>query len=420
MRGQTIAEKILSKAAVKRVYAGDIVNCQPDLAMATDGSFPMAIDYLAQMEPSTMRPMFPERIILALDHYDSSSGPKALALQEKAKAYAREFDLTLFDAGEGVGHQLMLESGRIRPGMLVVGADSHSTTYSALNCFATGIGSSDLAGILLCGALWLRVPETIKVQLKGVLNKGVSGKDVALSLAKCFENGGANYFALEFHGDGLAQLHMKDRIVISNMAVEYGAKAAIFQFDEITNAWLLANNTAGCKAVTPDTDAHYSRDITIDLGDVVPQLALPHSVDNVIAADSADSIKVDTVYVGTCTAGRYEDFYDVFKILKKNGGPSPHVKLIITPASQAVYLQLKASGVLDEFVQYGALLQPPGCGSCCGTAGYRPRDGEVIISTANRNFKGRMGNAQCFIYLASPQTCAQVACTGYINKRASQ
>ncbi|TCT06392.1 3-isopropylmalate dehydratase large subunit [Paralcaligenes ureilyticus] len=420
MRGQTIAEKILSRAAVKEVYAGDIVNCQPDLAMATDGSFPMAIDYLAQMEPGTMRPMFPQRIILALDHYDNSSGPKALALQGKARAYAREFGLTLFDAGEGVGHQLMLESGRIRPGMLVVGADSHSTTYSALNCFATGIGSSDLAGILLCGALWLRVPETIKVEFSGLLNKGVSGKDIALCLAKRFENGGANYFALEFHGGGLAQLPMNDRIVISNMAVEYGAKAAMFQFDEITGAWLRANKTYDCQAVTPDGDARYSKTITVDLSGIVPQLACPHSVDNVVPADEVDTLRVDTVYIGTCTAGRYEDFYDVFKILKENGGPSPHVQLIVTPASQMVYEQLKASGVLDEFVRYGALLQPPGCGSCCGTAGYRPRDGEVIISTANRNFKGRMGNANCFIYLASPQTCAQVACTGFINKGALQ
>ena len=414
--GRTIAEKILSRAAARKVYAGDIINCEPDLAMATDGSFPMAIDYLAQMDPGTMRPMFPERIVLALDHYDNSSGSKALALQDKARAYAKEFGLTLFDVGDGVGHQLMLESGRIRPGMLIVGADSHSTTYSALNCFATGIGSSDLAGILLCGALWLRVPETIKVELNGVLKKGVSGKDVALCLARRFENGGANYFALEFHGDSITQLGMNDRIVISNMAVEYGAKTALFQFDDVTEAWLLANKTRDFQAIAPDPDAHYSKVITIDLGSIAPQLACPHSVDNVIPADQADHIKVDTVYVGTCTAGRYEDFYDVFKVIKKNGGLSPHIKLIITPASRAVHQQLKASGVLDEFVRYGATLQPPGCGSCCGTAGYRPKDGEVIISTANRNFKGRMGNANCFIYLASPETCAQVACTGYIKR----
>lgn len=413
MGGQTIAEKILSMAAAKRAYAGDVVVCQPDLAMATDGSFPMAIDYLAQMEPDSMKPAFPEKIVLALDHYDKSSGPKALALQDRARAYAKEFGLVLYDTGEGVGHQLMLESGRILPGMLIVGADSHATTYSALNCFSTGIGSSDLAGILLCGSMWLRVPETVKIVFEGALKKGVSGKDVALSLAKLFDGGKANYLALEFHGDGLGRLSMEDRIVISNMAVEYGAKSAIFPFDEASEAW--APGGAG-RAVRPDADARYAESITVDLGQVVAQIARPHSVGNVLPLDEAGNIKVDTVYIGTCTAGRYDDFLSVFNIIKRNGGLSPHIRLVLTPASLAVQKRLEAEGILDQFVRYGAMLQPPGCGSCCGTAGYRPGDGEVVVSTANRNFKGRMGNANAEIYLASPETCASVACSGYMTK----
>jgi 3-isopropylmalate/(R)-2-methylmalate dehydratase large subunit len=414
MAGRTIAEKILARAAGKPVRAGELAICEPDVAMGTDGSIPMALDYLESMRPGAA-PRHPHRLVFALDHYGPASGDKALALQARARAYGRRHGILIHETGTGIGHQLILESGLARPGLLMVGADSHSTSYGAVNAFATGIGSSDLAGVMLCGQIWLKVPATIRVELHGALRGGVSAKDVALRLARDLGSDGAAYQVLEFTGPGVAALDMDDRIVLSNMSVEVGAKAGIFPCDAVTARWLQARGAAPSPPVRADDDARYVRALTLLLDDVVPQVALPHRVDNVVDAGKVPSTRVDMVYLGTCTGGRAKDYAEALAEIRRGGGIAAGVRVIVTPASLAVQQELERDGTLDAFKALGAELQPPGCGSCCGTCGTVPGAGQNVVSTANRNFKGRMGNAQAAIYLASPRLCGTAAATGRIG-----
>jgi 3-isopropylmalate/(R)-2-methylmalate dehydratase large subunit len=413
----TISEKILSRAAGHAVRAGDLAICVPDFAMGTDGSVPMALDYLAQMEPADRGPARPERLLFALDHYGPPSGEKALALQAGVREYARRHGVALVEVGAGIGHQIVLESGAALPGQLSVGADSHAVSYGAVNAFATGIGSSDLAGVMLCGQLWLKVPQTVRVAFHGGLRDGVSAKDLALFLARTLRADGAAYRALEFCGSGVATLDMDDRIVLSNMSVEMGAKAGIFPFDDVTASWLASRARADYEAVSADADATYGGNIELDLGSIVPQVALPHRVDHVVDLAGAPRTKVDLVYLGTCTGGRAKDYREALAVLREGGGIAPGVQLVITPASELVRSELDRSGVLEEFAAMGAQIQPPGCGSCCGTCGIVPADGKNVVSTANRNFKGRMGNDKSSIFLASPRACATAATTGWIGDK---
>ncbi len=416
MNGKTIAEKILSRAAGKSVRAGEIAICMPDLAMGTDGSIPMALDYLAAMRPGAA-PYAPERLVFALDHYGAVSGAKAQALQERARAYALAHGVNLVEVGDGIGHQCILESGAARPGRLMVGADSHSTSYGAANAFATGIGSSDLAGVMLCGKVWLKVPQTMRVTLVGRLGPGVSAKDVALILARLRGADGANYMAMEFQGPGISTLDMDDRVVLANMAVELGAKAGIFPFDEITARWLADLPSVGPDhgPVQADPDARYAANITLDLDTVRPQAALPHRVDNVVDIEAMPYTRVGMVYLGTCTGGRLKDYREALDELHARGGVASGVRLIVTPASESIRRDMECNGMLAAFSALGAELQPPGCGSCCGTCGATPADGQTVITTANRNFKGRMGNAEASIVLASPRSCGLAAATGYLG-----
>ena len=415
LRGRTLSEKILSRAAGRPLRAGELAICSPDVAMGTDGSIPMALDYLERMRPGNAAPRHPDRLVFALDHYGSSSGAKAQALQARARAYALAYGVRVFDEAEGIGHQLILETGAARPGLLLVGADSHSTSYGAVNAFATGIGSSDLAGVLMCGQLWLKVPETVKVVLYGRLRMSASAKDVALWLARKYGADGASYRALEFTGPGVAGLDMDDRIVLSNMSVELGAKAGIFPFDAVTAAWMAGHTGSAYQPVQADNDAIYADILEVDLDQVVPQIALPHRVDNVVDAHDVPYTAIDMVYLGTCTGGRVKDYEEALDELRRGGGIAKGVRVVVTPASEAVRETLESSGMLAEFMALGATIQPPGCGSCCGTCGTVPANGERVISTANRNFKGRMGNAEASIYLASPRMCAAAAVRGSIG-----
>jgi 3-isopropylmalate/(R)-2-methylmalate dehydratase large subunit len=351
------------------------------------------------------------------------------------RSFASKHDILLWDVGEGIGHQLIVESGRAWPGGLVVGADSHAVTYGALNTFATGIGSSDLAAILASGRMWLRVPESIKVTLTGRLREDVYPKDIALALAGKLGADGATYQALEFSGPGVATLDLEDRLVLSNFAVEMGAKNGIFPADEKTIAYLKeiasAGESAGERApkasspdegpaarwqpVEPDPGAAYVREITLDLDSLKPQLALPHQVDRVVGIKDATGTPVQMVYLGTCTGGRVRDFHQALAVLRAGGGVAAGVQLVVTPASRTVLETLGRDGSLAEFISMGAVVGTPGCGSCCGTCGTIPGDGANVISTANRNFKGRMGNSSAAIYLASPASCAAAAVTGVIT-----
>jgi 3-isopropylmalate/(R)-2-methylmalate dehydratase large subunit len=412
-RGKTIAEKILSSKSGVDARAGDVVVCDVDCALGTDGSTPMALDYFEAMGGKLVR--HSERIVFALDHYVPPTSAKTQSLHSTMQNFAGRHGIRLHEVGEGIGHQLIVETGRALPGGLVVGADSHAVTYGALNAFATGIGSSDLAAILLTGRIWLRVPESICVTLTGRLGRGVYPKDIALALAAILRADGAQYQALEFAGAGVATLDLEDRLVLANLAVEMGAKCGLFPADGQTTSYLAGRTEARIEPVHADADAAYTRDITIDLDRLAPQVALPHLVDRVVPIGEAAGTRVDMVSLGTCTGGRLKDFHQARDILAAGGGVAPGVRLVVTPASRAVMEAMRADGTLADYIRLGATVVPPGCGACCGTCGVIPRAGETVISTANRNFKGRMGNAEASIILASPASCAAAAVHGVVS-----
>jgi len=409
---KTIAEKILSAKSGRDARAGDVVICPVDCALGTDGSVPMALDYFEAMGGRTVRD--PPRVVFALDHYAPAPSRATAALHQRMRAFAAAHSIPLYEAGEGIGHQLIVESGRALPGGLAVGADSHSVTYGALNCFATGIGSSDLAAVLISGKIWLWVPHSILVTLEGELPPGVYAKDIALALAAELGADGATYQSLEFTGPGLFTLEIDDRLVLANFAVELGAKNGIACADDRTFAWLAGRAAGPFTPVAADPGAQYTREVTIALDRLAPLVALPHQVDRVIPAREASGTPVQMVYLGTCTGGRTRDFHQALAVLQSGGGPARGVQLIVTPASRAVLEEITADGTLAAFVRMGAIIGTPGCGSCCGTCGAIPGDGVNVISTANRNFKGRMGNSAAFVYLASPATCAATAIEGKI------
>jgi 3-isopropylmalate/(R)-2-methylmalate dehydratase large subunit len=407
--GKTISEKILSAKSGRDARAGDVAICAVDCALGTDGSTPMAIDYFEAMGGA--RVLAPERVVFALDHYAPAPSRQTALLHRRMREFAAQHGILLWEVGEGIGHQLVVETGRAIPGGLAVGADSHAVTYGALNNFATGIGSSDLAAIFISGKMWLRVPHSIRVTLTGELPRGVYPKDLALALAKELGADGANYQALEFAGEGVGTLDLEDRLVVANLAIEMGAKNAVFPADAKTFDYLGGVRGEAC---APDADAGYTREIHIALDSLTPLVALPHQPDYGVSIAESARVPVQMVYLGTCTGGRVRDYHQALAVLKAGGGVAPGVQLVVTPASRTVLETLARDGTLAELIAMGAVIQTPGCGSCCGTCGAIPGDGVNVISTANRNFKGRMGNGAASIYLASPASCAAAAVSGEI------
>ncbi|MBE0465697.1 MAG: 3-isopropylmalate dehydratase large subunit, partial [Candidatus Desulforudis sp.] len=316
-----------------------------------------------------------------------------------------------YDVGEGVCHQLMLESGVIGPGSLVIGADSHTCTYGALNAFSTGVGSTDLAAALISGRMWFKVPSTLKFVCHGRLPAGVYSKDLILYLIGRVTADGATYMSVEFTGEAIQALTMDARFTISNMAVEMGAKAGLMEADEKTFAWVVRYNDRKFEAVAADPDAAYERILEFDVSALEPQVARPHRVDNVVPLNDLHGLRVDQAVLGTCTNGRLEDLRVAASIVRGRR-VSPYVRFIVAPASRKVYLDAMQDGTLETLVRAGAAVVTPGCGPCVGTHNGVPADGERVISTANRNFLGRMGNRNAEIYLASPAAVAAAAVTG--------
>lgn len=413
MPGKTISEKILSAKSGRDARAGDLVVCSIDQVMGTDGSTPMAIDYFSLMEGT--RVFDPARTLFVMDHYDAPPPTASARLQDRMRVFAARFGIPVHEIGEGICHQLLIETGRVRPGDLIVGADSHSVTGGALNAFATGIGSSDLAAAMICGRIWLKVPAAVRVVLNGCLPPYVGAKDVALELARLLGADGAAYQAIEFSGPGAAEMELDDRIVLSNMSVEMGAKAGIFAADAKTVVYLQGRAPQPILPVDADADAPYVREITLDLPSLAPRVAKPHAVDNVDEPRSLAGTPIHMVYLGTCTGGRVRDFHQALRILETAGRIAPEVLVVATPASREIEATLRRDGTLAKLETLGARVASPGCGACCGTAGLIPKDGANVMSTANRNFKARMGNASAFIYLASPASCAAAAATGMIT-----
>ena len=414
MSGKTISEKILSAKSRTDARAGDVVVCDVDLVVGTDASSPMSFDYFRRMGGDKL--FDPARVVFSLDHYSPPSTPKTAAFHAEVRAFAKTYGATVFEVGEGISHQIIAERGRVLPGDLVIGADSHTVTCCALNLFATGVGSSDLAAAMITGQIWLRVPETIKVTLTGRRAPGIAAKDAALAMVAALGAEGANYATLEFSGEGIGDLSLEDRFVMSNLAVESGAKAAIFPLDRVTQNYLSARTSERRPVVVSDATATFSQEVVIALDTLTPRVAIPHSPNDVVEVDAVAGTPVHMVFIGTCTGGRVSDFHDVLTVLERRGGRIAHgVQLVITPASREVHISLMQDGTLAKLAAMGAIVTTPGCGACCGTSGAIPGDGMNVLSTANRNFKARMGNATASIYLASPAACAAAAVTGVIT-----
>ena len=411
--GRTIVEAILSRASGREARAGDVVVCDVDTMLAPDASAPMTLDYFERMGGTSV--FAPERIVFAMDHYAPPPSAASANHHRRMRAFAAEHGISVCEVGEGIGHQRLLELGRALPGQVVIGADSHTVTFGALNAFATGIGSSDLAAAMITGRVWLRVPRTIRVELVGHLAPDVSAKDIVLYLLEHFGADGADYRSLEFCGPGVDALELADRLVLANMSVEMGAKCGLFRADAIVHDYLATRTYVAYEGVEPDDDAVYEHHVRVDLDAIAPSVARPHRVDSIDAVSVAAGVRVDMVFVGTCTGGRVEDFHAFRNAVLRGGGIASDVTVVLTPASRDVLAAIIADGTLSELVAMGAVLTTPGCGACCGTSGAIPSDGMTVVSTANRNFKGRMGNATASIYLASPQTCGASAATGVIT-----
>lgn len=410
--GKTIAEKILSSHAGEDARAGDIVVCHLDFAFAQDGTAPLAIKAFDKMGQKGV--FDTKKIAFFIDHNAPSPSSDVSSLHRLMRDFAGKHQIRLYDVGEGICHQLVVEEGWVSAGDLVVGADSHTCTYGALNVFSTGVGSTDLAAAMASGKLWFRVPGTIKIFFKGKLLPGVYAKDLALYLTGKLGARGALYKSIELGGEVIKDLSIEARFTLSNMIMEVGAKAGIMLGDGKTKKWLAERSKRKIRFIEPDEDARYDKVLEFDVSRLVPQVARPHSVDNVVPVHEVEGTSIEEAFLGTCTNGRLEDLRVAGKILKDKK-VHPEVRFMVAPASRRVYLDSMKEGILEILIEAGAVLLPPGCGCCVGTHQGVPSRGENVISSANRNFKGRMGNPEAFIYLASPATVAASAIRGKIT-----
>jgi 3-isopropylmalate/(R)-2-methylmalate dehydratase large subunit len=409
--GKTIAEKILSNHAGKDLHAGDIAICKVDFCFGQDGTSSIIIDSFKKLKKKRIYDR--AKFCIVLDHSSPSPTIGTSTIHKKIRSFARTFDCLLYDIGEGVCHELVPTRGHITAGDLVLGADSHTCTYGAINVFATGVGSTDLAITLAPGENWFRVPESIKVIVKGKIPKGVFSKDIILHIIGNIGAAGATYKSIEFTGEVIALLSIDARFTISNMAVEMGAKCGPMACDTKAVRWLKHHSKKTPHAVRADANARYSDIRVYDISKLTPQIAKPHAVDNVSSITALKRVKIHQAFLGTCTNGRLEDL-EVAAAILKNRVLHPEVKFVVAPASKEVYLQALSKRIIELFVKKGAVVLVPGCGPCVGTGGGIPADNEVVISSANRNFKGRMGNPNAFIYLGSPATVAASAVAGHI------
>ena len=413
--GMTMTEKILAKHAGRdSVSAGDLLVSQVDMVLANDITGPPAITEFEKIG----RPVFDKnKICLVPDHFSPCKDIKSATMCKRMRDFARKHEIkNYFEVGRmGIEHALLPDQGLAAPGEIIIGADSHTCTYGALNALSTGMGQTDIGAAMASGTTWFKVPQAIKVNLVGKLPRFVRGKDIILTLIGMIGVDGARYQSLEFCGDGVAELSMADRFTICNMAIEAGAKNGIFPVDEKTIAYLEGRVTDRTwEAVTADEDAEYSQEITMELDKLVPVVAYPHLPENTHPASEGKDIKIDQVVVGSCTNGRLEDLAQAAEILKEHK-VCDGVRMIIIPATQEIYKEAMRLGYIDIFIDAGAAVSTPTCGPCLG--GYMGilAAGERAVSTTNRNFRGRMGHVDSEVYLASPYTAAASAVTGYIT-----
>ena len=411
--GMNMTEKILAKhAGLDSVTAGQLIFCQLDMVLANDVTAPPAIKEFEKIG----RPVFDNtKIALVPDHFTPNKDIKAAGLAKTVREFAKKHQIkNYFEIGRvGIEHVILPEKGIVGPGMLTIGADSHTCTYGAVNGFSTGVGSTDLGVAMATGQAWFKVPKAIKVVLTGKKPKYICGKDVILTLIGMIGVDCALYKAIEFAGEGVAELTMTDRLTISNMAIEAGGKNGIFPFDEITKEYVEGRVQQPYEAVAPDEDASYEKVIEIDLSKLTPVVAFPHLPGNTHPVSEIDKIKIDQVVIGSCTNGRLEDLRQAAEVLKGHS-VHPDVRCIVIPGSQQVYLDAVHEGLVDIFINAGAAVSTPTCGPCLGAHMGIMAAGEKAVSTTNRNFRGRMGHVDSEVYLAGPYVAAASAILGYI------
>lgn len=409
----TISEKILARASGKSsVEAGEIVDANVDLAMSHDNAA-LVSDVFKQI--GVEKVWNPDKIVIVLDHRTPANIIKAAEAHKNIRKFVRDQGIrNFYDVGEGICHQVLPERGYVKPGMLIVGTDSHTTTYGAFGAFSTGIGATEMACVWATGKLWLKVPETIKMVIRGKLQDMVTAKDLILYIIGEIGSDGADYKAIEFYGETVESLSVSSRMTISNQAMEAGAKAAIVPPDNRTLDYLKDRVKGKMKLVYADEDANYEDVLEFDISDLEPQVACPHAVDNVKPVSEVAGIEIDQAVLGSCTNGRLEDLEIAAKILKGRK-VSSNVRMIVIPASREVYLEALKKGYIEIFLRAGATIINPGCGPCLGAHQGVLAGGERAITSTNRNFKGRMGSPDSEIYLASPATVAISAVKGKIS-----
>ena len=411
--GMTMTEKILAAhAGCEKVEPGQLIRAKVDFLLANDITGPQAIPEFEKIG----RPVFdPDKIALIPDHFIPNKDIKSAEQAKALRDFARQHNITHYvEVGRmGIEHVLLPEMGWVRPGEVIIGADSHTCTYGAIGAFATGVGGTDLGASMATGDTWFKVPSTIKVELTGSLPEWVSGKDVILTLIGRIGVDGARYQALEFTGPGVAALSMADRFTISNMAIEAGGKNGIFPVDEKTVEYLKARTDHPYTVYTADPDAVYAREVKIDLSSLRPVVALPHLPENVKAVAELPETRIDQAVIGSCTNGRIDDLEQAAKIIAGRK-IHPAVRAIIIPGTQEVYMEAMKRGFIAQFIEAGAVVSTPTCGPCLG--GYMGilAAGERCVSTTNRNFRGRMGHVDSEVYLASPAVAAASAILGRI------
>jgi 3-isopropylmalate/(R)-2-methylmalate dehydratase large subunit len=410
-----IIEKILANASGKQeVSAGEIVEANIDVAMTHDLTGPLAIKSFREI--GAKKVWDSNKVVIILDHLVPASSVISAGLHRTVRNFAEEQNIkNFYDVGRGgVCHQVMPEKGHVRPGEVIVGSDSHTCTYGAFGAFATGIGSTEMAAVLATGKLWFRVPEVIKVNVTGKFQRLVTAKDLTLNIVGRIGADGAIYKGLEFGGSTIREMSIDGRMVLCNMAVEMGAKAGIIETDQKTVDYVKARTDKPFNPVKSDPDAAYERVVDVDVTALEPQVAVPHSVDNVKPVSEVEDVKVDQAFIGSCTNGRLEDLRSAAQILKGKK-IDKGIRLIVIPASQEIYLNALNEGLIKTFMDAGATIGNPNCGPCLGGHMGILAEGEACISTSNRNFIGRMGSTKSYVYLASPATVAASAITGKIT-----
>ncbi len=404
-------EKIIGRNTGRAVKAGDIVTVRADRVMIHDIFIPFVAEKFEEM--GFDRLWDPDKVVLIYDHLVPASQVDDTRHFRIGNEFAEKYGMKHVHRSDGICHQLMTEAGYVRPGDVVFGTDSHTTTYGCVGAFSTGIGYTEMAAILGTGELWVKVPETIRVEISGKLPDNVMSKDIILKLIGDLGADGATYDALEFAGETVEDMSIASRMTMSNMAVEAGAKCALFVPDEKTAQYCNIALTDEMKSLSADPDAEYVRTVRYRAEDFVPVLACPSQVDNIKPVSELEGTEIDEVFIGSCTNGRLEDLMAAAEILKDKK-VAPFVKLIVTPASRKIYQEAAANGTLGILAGAGAIITHPGCGLCCGRTGGILTDGERVVATNNRNFLGRMGTSKVEIFLASPKTAAASAVAGKI------